>query len=436
MLKQRLAGASPILFSLYATAAAFGAYFCMYAFRKPFTAATFGDVGFWGNELTYKSALVILQVLGYAVSKFWGIKVISEMKQAGRAFLLVGLILLAEVALVLFALVPPPWNVFLLFFNGLPLGMIWGIVFSYLEGRRTSEILGAGLSASFIVSSGAVKSVGQWLMLHGGVSEFWMPAVTGSLFVLPLLVFASLLEQIPPPTAEDVALRTERRPMTGAERSELFRRFAPGLVLLIAFYVLLTAYRDVRDNFAAEIWSALGFGSAPYIFTVSEIPIALFVLVMMGSTMFIKNNTKALQVYFWLVLGGALLIGGSTLLFHAHAMNGAVWMVLVGLGLYIAYVPFNCILFDRMIAAFRYKSNAGFLIYVADAFGYLGSVAVLLWKDLGQASLTWLEFFGQASYVLAFGGSLLMLGAIFYFGKKQGVRWPVLQNRDYRLEGK
>ncbi len=436
MLKHRLAGAGPILFSLYATTAAFGAYFCMYAFRKPFTVATFGDVGFWGNELAYKSALVILQVLGYAVSKFWGIKVISEMKQAGRAILLVGLILLAELALVLFALVPPPWNVFLLFFNGLPLGMIWGIVFSYLEGRRTSEILGAGLSASFIVSSGAVKSVGLWLMLNMGVSEFWMPAVTGMLFVLPLLAFAFLLEQIPPPTVEDIALRTERTPMSGAERKALFRRFAPGLVLLIAFYMLLTAYRDVRDNFAAEIWSALGFGGAPYIFTISEIPIAVFVLAMMGSTMFIKDNARALQVYFWLVLGGALLIGTSTLLFHAHAMNGALWMVLVGLGLYIAYVPFNCILFDRMIAAFRYKSNAGFLIYVADAFGYLCSVAVLLWKDMGQAALTWLEFFGGASYLLAIGGSLLMLGALFYFGKKSKWEAEPSAQPEFLLKGK
>ena len=44
-----------------------------------------------------------------------------------------------------------------MFFNGLPLGMIGGLVVRYLEGRRASELLLAALSCSFIVASGAVK---------------------------------------------------------------------------------------------------------------------------------------------------------------------------------------------------------------------------------------------------------------------------------------
>ncbi len=77
------------------------------------------------------------------------------------------LIFLSWLALVLFALIPAPWNVFTMFLNGLPLGMIWGLVFGFMEGRRTSEVLGAILCASFIVSSGAVKSVGKLLMRIG-----------------------------------------------------------------------------------------------------------------------------------------------------------------------------------------------------------------------------------------------------------------------------
>ena len=68
--------------------------------------------------------------------------------------MLVGLILAAEAALLIFGLVPPHWKVLAIFLNGLPLGMIWGLVVWYLEGRRTSEILLAALSCSFIVSSG------------------------------------------------------------------------------------------------------------------------------------------------------------------------------------------------------------------------------------------------------------------------------------------
>ena len=67
-----------------------------------------------------------------------------------------------------------------MFLNGLPLGMIWGLVFGFMEGRRTSEVLGAVLCASFIVSSGAVKSVGKLLLAHWHVSPFWMPAAVGA----------------------------------------------------------------------------------------------------------------------------------------------------------------------------------------------------------------------------------------------------------------
>lgn len=418
MIRNWLQRTTPFYFVGYAMLAAFGAYFCMYAFRKPFAVGTYEGIPFLGHLLTFKSALIISQVLGYALSKFIGIKVISEMKSRSRPAMLIGLILLAEGALVLFGLVPAPWNAAFLFLNGLPLGMIWGIVFSYLEGRQTSEVLGAGLASSFIVSSGAVKSVGKWLMNECGTSEMWMPAATGALFLLPMLAFTFLLEQIPPPSPTDCQHRTERQPMNGHERRALYRAFAPGLILLVAFYTLLTAYRDLRDNFAAEIWSALGHGKEPIIFTVSEIPIAVLVLVLMGSTMYIRNNHRAVRTYFWLVTAGVVLVGSSTLLFHADLLNGATWMVVVGFGLYVAYVPFNCILFDRMIAAFGKKANAGYLIYVADAFGYLGSVLVLLWKDFAQPKISWLAFFGKTSYGLAIGGSLLMLAAIAYFQKK------------------
>lgn len=418
MLKRYLQRAPDGIFVVYATFAAFGAYFCMFGFRKPFTVAAFEGIGFWGDELTYKSALVISQVLGYALAKFIGIKIISELRSRYRAGLLIALIAIAELAMLLFAVTPAPWNFIFLFVNGIPLGMIWGIVVSYIEGRRFTEILGAGLSASFIVASGAVKSIGKWLMLQFDVAEFWMPAATGALFLLPLLVFTWLLEQIPPPTPEDHALRTERVPMTGRERVELFRLYAPGLILLIAFYTLLTAYRDFRDNFANELWSSLGFGDTPYIFTASEIPIAVIVLLMVGATMWISNNRLALNVYLWLILAGALTVGISTMMYQGGYIGGPLWLVLVGLGLYLAYVLYNCILFDRMIAAIRFKSNAGYLIYVADAFGYLGAIAILFYKDFGQPNLSWIDFFVQASYGLALGGVVLLVFAIGYFSRR------------------
>src|SRR5690606_7215262 len=174
--------------------------------RKPFAAATFEGEAL-GMEL--KIALVLSQVIGYALSKFIGIRLVSETPARRRAWTLVALVGFAELALVAFGLLPPVGKVIAIFFNGLPLGAVWGLVFGFLEGRRTTELLGAGLSASYIVASGIVKSVGLALM-NAGVPEAWMPAVTGAVFA-PLFVLAVLaLAKLPPPSRADVAARTQR----------------------------------------------------------------------------------------------------------------------------------------------------------------------------------------------------------------------------------
>ena len=89
--------------------AAFSTYFCMYAFRKPFSAGTYEDQELWGFGL--KSLLVTSQLLGYVLSKFIGIKVISEMPARYRALGIVGLIGFAELALIGFATLPMPVKV-------------------------------------------------------------------------------------------------------------------------------------------------------------------------------------------------------------------------------------------------------------------------------------------------------------------------------------
>lgn len=403
----------------YAMLVSFGTYFCMYAFRKPFAAAQYSEATPFLGSIDLKIALIIAQVLGYALSKFIGIKVISEMKDKSRLQMLIGFILFSEIALIGFGLSKDnAWSVIFLFLNGLPLGMIWGIVFSYLEGRKSTEILGAGLCASFILSSGAVKSIGSWLMSSWHISEYWMPSATGLIFLPILLIFSILLNRLPAPSGADEQLRTKRAPMNSNERKRFFLELAPGLIALIICYLFVTAYRDFRDNFAAELWSSLGYGGIPKMFTLSELPIAFTILIILGLTMLIRNNRRAFLFYHVLILIGCLIIAGSTWLFEIDVMRGDIWMILIGTGLYLAYVPFNAILFDRLIAAFRHVANAGFLIYLADAFGYLGSISILLYKNFQFALISWMEFFLTLSYAVALIGFISTTFAFIYFYKK------------------
>ena len=91
-LAQRLNTASPWVFTVCASLAGFATYFSMYAFRKPFSAASYGVVAGWDYTLDFKIALVIAQVLGYATSKFIGIRIISGMQPTYRARAILGLI--------------------------------------------------------------------------------------------------------------------------------------------------------------------------------------------------------------------------------------------------------------------------------------------------------------------------------------------------------
>lgn len=418
-LKERLTRAHPAVFVAFAGLAGFCAYFSMYAFRKPFTAATFDVVPGWHFALDYKIALVIAQVAGYALSKLIGVRVISEMGPTQRGHAILGLIGASWVALVAFALIPAPWNVAALFFNGLPLGMIWGLVFSYMEGRRTSEVLGAILCASFIASSGVVKSIAKALMLDGHVSAFWAPAATGALFLPLLAVSVWALEQIPPPSKADEAERVHRAPMNRADRRAFLAAYAPGIALLVAGYVLLTAFRDFRDNFAAEIWNALGYGEASSVFSASELPVAAVSLGVLAALMVVRDNLRALMAMHGVILAGFLLLGGSTLAFHARLIGPLPWMILNGAGLYMAYTPFNAMLFDRLIAYSGQAATAGFLIYVADASGYMGSVALLVWKNFGATALDWLQYFVSGAYAVSLVGGACTTLSLVYFRRRQ-----------------
>lgn len=412
--KSRLARSQGLLI-IYASSAAFMTYFSMYAFRKPFTAASFTDVEGWNGILDYKVALVLSQVLGYLLSKFIGIKVVSEMPASKRAFSIVALVMLSELALIAFAVIPAPYNVAALFFNGLPLGMIWGLVFAFLEGRKVTEVLGACLSITFIVASGWVRTIGTYLMLEWHVSEMWMPAVTGAIFTPLLFISVYGLSQLPPPNVEDKRLRSERAPMDGKSRWQFFSRYALGLSCLVLSFMLLTGLRDFRDSFEAELWQGLGFGDEANIFAYAGMRVALIVATVLAAMMFVRSNTKAFLVNHLVILCGISLFGCSTWAFEMNLIDGKTWMIVLGAGIYIAYIPYNCFLFDRMIASLGVTANAGFLIYLADSAGYLGSVGILVYRTFMNEDLSWLEFFINASYVAAMLSAALVLISLVYF---------------------
>ena len=402
---------SDLLFIFWAGGAALLSYALVYALRKPFTAATFDGLDFMGMD--YKTATSIIQIAGYVLSKFMGIKWISELRREDRLRFIIASVSVAELSLLAFALLPVPYNVCALFFNGLSLGCMWGVIFSFIEGRRLTGILASIMGISIAFSSGLAKSLGLFLMNDLGVGCFWMPAVIGGFAFVLIILLAFILNALPAPSEEDIRSCTKRVPMDARQRKAIFFRFAPLLLMLFVANLFITIIRDVKEDFLVNIvdtsqfsaWAISGIDGM-----VTLIILALFILVSM-----IRDHQRVLYTLLWMVIGGTFLLVGISYYYEQLNLSPLVWMFLQSLGVYIAFLSFQTLFFERFVACFNIKGNVGFFIVSIDFIGYLGTVGVLIFKESFVAHLNWIEFYNTMVLTLGTACCFLFMGCILYF---------------------
>jgi hypothetical protein len=308
-----------------------------------------------------------------------------------------------------------------IFLNGLPLGIVFGLVLGFLEGRRMTEALTAGLCASFILAGGVSKTVGQRVLQYTqtqwnwslGESERWMPFLAGMIFLLPIAIFIWMLQQIPPPDALDEAARSKREPMRREDRLRVIKTYSAGLGSIAVIYLLVTIMRSLRDDFAPEILRGLGAAVKPDAYASIDFWVALIVMLVNGTSVLIKDNRKALMVALGVCGAGFLLtliaIGGRSVV----QVEPQLMMILIGAGLYLPYVAVHTTIFERLIAWTRDRANLGFLMYLADALGYCGYVILMLVKNFlpkgqGDQAIAMTQLFFWVCVV----GSVLSLGLI------------------------
>lgn len=397
----------PRFFAIWTGSAVFLAYFSMYMIRKPYVAHTYE--GIYLGDFDYKIILIAAQVIGYALSKIIGISFISQIRTSQRLVYFGGLLTMAWLSLVCFSISSPSWGVFWLFLNGLPLGLIWGIVFTYCEGRKLTEVLTVILSANFILSSGIAKSIGAEL-LNIGVNYQSMPMIAG-LLTLPILILSMwMLSVTPKPSDDEVLSKSQRVPMYAADRRVFLHTYGVIIAILVFIYLILTVVREVRDLFAVEIWSDLGYSGSSSIYTLVELPVALVVLFALAMLYKINDHYRALRVNMIISIAGFFLIIISSAALYYRCGNSVVFMILIGIGLFLPYILFNGIIFDRFIAHYHVQGNVGFIQYIADAVGYMGSISILMFKNFEIITLDWLQFLIGLGVV---GGSLCMVFSFY-----------------------
>lgn len=405
------------LFILWAGGTALLSYSLVYALRKPFTAAGFDGMTFWGID--YKVAVSIVQLVGYAASKLLGIKYISELRPEGRLRFIIGSAALSEISLVMFGLLPVPYNILALFFNGMSLGCMWGVIFSFLEGRRVTDLLASIMGVSMALSSGLAKSLGLYTLNTLHVSEFWMPALIGAV-AFPLLCLTGwTLTRLPAPTAEDIASRSVRTTLDSRGRMELFRRFMPLLILLFVANLLLTVQRDIKEDFIVRIIDVDQVSS--WIFAATDSIATIVILGIFSILAFCGNHARVLSILLLLSTAGVCVLAVVGAGYNTLNLPVGLWLLVQSLCLDIAYLSFQTVFFERFIACFRIKGNVGFFIVTIDFFGYAGTLVLLLFKELRAGDIDWLTFYNHMSVYIGVICSVAFILSLIYilFGSRK-----------------
>ncbi len=410
MSKQKVSNA---LFIVWAGGAALVSYALVYALRKPFTAATFEGLEFLGMD--YKTATSIVQIAGYVLSKLLGIKLVSELQRRHRLPFLIGSVAMAELSLLAFGLLPVPWNIVALFFNGLSLGCMWGVIFSYLEGRRLSGVLASVMGMSIACSSALAKSAGLYLIRDLGVDPFWMPAIIGGVAFVLLVVLAFALNALPDPSAEDRAACAERVPMDGRQRRQIFLRFAPLLTMLFAANLFVTVVRDIKEDFLVNIvdtsqLSAWAFSGVDAVVT------AIILLLFLGVSL-IRSHLNVLCTLLVLVLVSMFALVYVAWNYDWLALSPLAWLFVQSLGVYTAFLSFQTLFFERFVACYHIRGNVGFFIVTIDFIGYVGTVGVLVFKELFAGELDWLAFYNSMVVWLGLASCLLFAGSLLWLAR-------------------
>jgi len=285
-----------------------------------------------------------------------------------------------------------------MFLNGLSLGCMWGVIFSFIEGRRVTDILASLLGVSMVISSGTAKSVGLYVMNHLHVSEFWMPALIGAVALPLLLLLGWALNKLPEPNKEDIAMKSERETLNSKQRWELFKSYMPFLSMLFIANIAIVVLRDIKEDFLVNIIDVSAY--SPWLFAQIDSVVTLIILGIFGLMVLVKDNLKALSVLFGLIIAGMIVMSVVSFGQQQLRLSPVIWLFIQSLCLYIAYLTFQTIFFDRFIACFRIRGNVGFFIVTTDFLGYTGTVLVLVLKEFYNPDIDWAVFYNQfAGYV-------------------------------------
>jgi len=127
---------------------------------------------------------------------------------------------------------------------------------------------------------------------------------------------------------------------------------------------------------------------------------------------------------------GMMMLAGVAYGYEKLQLPPMVWLFIQSLGLYTAYLSFQTLFFERFVSCFNINGNVGFFIITIDFVGYLGTVCVLIFKELFISELNWIEFYNTMVMVLGIACCFLFAGSILWFMQRSSKKRPTIEKNN------
>lgn len=378
----------------------------------------------FGTNITLQEALTIVYCVAFGLAKFPAVHVMSSAIYFRHRLQFLSTLVVLSAALCTLPLAfsggAPKTTLCGLFLGCFPSSMLYGGLVSYVEGRRSTELIIAVVHFSMVFSGSASRGTAT-AVLSLGVSDCWMPAVIACVVTPLILVVLWVLDRSPPPSPADIASRTQRRAMTGQERAAFVGNFRPGLLLLLVAYSMLTAVRFLRDLFSRDLFTAANGGVTPssFVFAIADLPGAVLAAGVLIAFVSFEDSSHALRIMILTMAAFIAVMLLVTWLFSAGMVDGVIWQIMLGAGLYGTYSIACMPIYDRLVSASGHASaTCTFLVFYNDMAGYAAAVVLIVWKTFGASNTSpqsILDQFIWASTMLCASIAVCLIASYQYF---------------------
>ncbi|CAK8990004.1 unnamed protein product [Durusdinium trenchii] len=338
-----------------------------------------------GRDLSLQECISMAFVLGFGAAKLPAMRLqTSNFFFRYRLGILLMMLFLSMALAALAGLLPIPiLQVLCIFGSSFVSSFLYGGIVTYLEGRRSTEILLASISAS-LVFAGTVSRACAAELLHWGVPPRLMPLLLGSVSFLLAAFLLVETARAPPPSRADVAARSARTAMPPSKQWEFVRENLLGVVATIGIWACMAGLRSFRDFYTQQIFAAALKDDSPSskVYVLADVPGAILSFISLVMMSWVSNNQRALFLMLLTNVSGLFLMAACTYLFRHHELPGMAWILIYSAAFYAAYSVLNAPLNERIFAVTRAEGTCSFLIYASDFFGYVVTIGLLMYQSL------------------------------------------------------